>query len=144
MERKAQIVTLYTVSKESIQLPEISYGIEMNRYFDQSEPHVARVNEEVAFAQIKQERIPVEEIHRNTKGEWPYDEVMTDVSYIAVEPELKELFSLEWRQKYNDTFTELCRQKPDAQSWRRFLSEPWYRRVWRAIRNKEYFSVRVK
>lgn len=137
-------VTVYTVSKDVHEIPEFSPHIEMVNY-NESTPRVMRFDDSTAFAEnltYDTKRIPVERVCENfMKNSF---ETYTSEKYIAIDKDLKDLFSLEWRQKHESVSNDLTTERKKSNELGFELEnlqnqidtwwiQPWYKRVWSAL-----------
>ena len=132
-------IEVYTISKTTVMCHDINY-YEVNT-FDCDKYQVNRLGEP-SEATINREFWKIKRFTECRKN--IYDEIGRWDTYIAVEPKLEKLLTDELTQKYDAKLDRLSENLNLSQSAlgrlessvRNFISLPWYKRIWKAIKKE--------
>lgn len=110
--------TVYTINRESVTIPEYQPYVE--RHNMPMPPCVVNMGPDApTYMETEVEQIPVEKICKSRLKRNPLFgpiEYETETTYIAIEPELKDMFSMEWKQKAERAESEWRQKAEQAES----------------------------
>lgn len=134
-------VEVFRINRDSVVVPSGQYdSIEFARYCNQPNIVMGIGPAEGVFTagEFTRERIPVIRICNFTQSRSNFGEPIVDEQFIAIEPELRELLTIDERQQIENMKCAIADLEWYKQKQQRAIddwwSKPWYSRVWSAIK----------